>query len=241
MLSLRLNKLNGTIPTELGTLNNLRLMFLSSNYFTGSIPSELGGMVNLQTLGLYNNSLQSTIPNEICRLNHLEDLLIDCDTVKCPRACRCRSAEYERPLITSLEGVPNYFSCPSSLQQDLFVCNNGYVPLQITIVTDYYPEQTKWALSTNGKIVSVGNATTSVVKNNEISKSEKHKNKNVHDIYRCIPIDGCTTFTIYDYNGICCDFGSGSYTVFVNNTMIGYGGQFVNSETVEVGINCTQL
>ena len=47
--------LNGRIPKELGSLANLRWLFLGQNQLTGEIPPELGGLSNLTQLGLDNN------------------------------------------------------------------------------------------------------------------------------------------------------------------------------------------
>ena len=42
--------MNGTIPTELGMLTKLRLLWLWHNDFSGKIPSELGKLTNLTKL-----------------------------------------------------------------------------------------------------------------------------------------------------------------------------------------------
>merc|ERR1712176_155407 len=41
-LSLRRNTINGTLPTELGSMTNLEYLSLSSNTITGTLPTELG-------------------------------------------------------------------------------------------------------------------------------------------------------------------------------------------------------
>ena len=48
-LWLRNNQLTGSIPSELGNLDNLVVLALHSNQLTGSIPSELGNLDNLVT------------------------------------------------------------------------------------------------------------------------------------------------------------------------------------------------
>ena len=66
--------LSGTIPAELGDLNNLEVLWLHGNNLTGSIPAELGHLVNLQSLLLAHNGLKGPIPAELGNLSNLESL-----------------------------------------------------------------------------------------------------------------------------------------------------------------------
>ena len=50
-------RLSGSIPPELGSLINLRLLSLSDNQLSGAIPPELGSLTNLTHLSLYDNQL----------------------------------------------------------------------------------------------------------------------------------------------------------------------------------------
>ena len=49
-LNLQDNKLNGTIPPELGRLGNLQDLNLFKNQLAGEVPSELGGLTELIVL-----------------------------------------------------------------------------------------------------------------------------------------------------------------------------------------------
>ncbi len=73
-LSLSSNQLTGSIPPELGNLNNLQELSLSSNQLTGSIPPELGNLDNLQELYLSTNGLTGNIPPELGNLDNLQRL-----------------------------------------------------------------------------------------------------------------------------------------------------------------------
>lgn len=64
----------GTIPPELGTLDQLVVLRMSRNYLHGSIPPELGKLANLAELGLGNNRLTGAIPQELGRLSKLKEL-----------------------------------------------------------------------------------------------------------------------------------------------------------------------
>ena len=70
------NRLTGTIPSSLGNLTNLRLLWLAYNQLSGSIPSSLGNLTNLQVLDLSNNRLTGTIPSQLGNLTNLELLLL---------------------------------------------------------------------------------------------------------------------------------------------------------------------
>ena len=68
------NGLAGSIPSDLGSLTNVRWLFLYLNALTGTIPGELGNLTNLQSLALGFNDLSGPIPNELGRLVNLRYL-----------------------------------------------------------------------------------------------------------------------------------------------------------------------
>ena len=70
-LSLDNNQLDGSIPSELGSLSNLEYLALVNNQLSGSIPPKLGNLSNLTFLFLNNNRLVGNIPSEIGRLSTL--------------------------------------------------------------------------------------------------------------------------------------------------------------------------
>ncbi len=65
------NRLNGSIPPEIGLLKNLQELDLSDNSIIGPIPSEIGLMPYLQFLHLANNQLSDAIPPELGNLENL--------------------------------------------------------------------------------------------------------------------------------------------------------------------------
>ena len=68
---LGVNQLTGSIPPELGTLDNLQQLNLMTNQLAGSIPPELGNLVNLFSLILSSNQLTGSIPPELGDLSQL--------------------------------------------------------------------------------------------------------------------------------------------------------------------------
>ena len=73
-LSLWNNNLTGEIPSELGSLANLRWLYLDNNELTGPIPAELGNLTSLERLNLFENQLSGTIPSELGNLSNLRGL-----------------------------------------------------------------------------------------------------------------------------------------------------------------------
>ena len=73
-LRLANNALSGEIPAELGSLSNLRDLFLDGNALSGEIPPELGSLSNLSSLSLNNNQLSGEIPPELGSLSKLTSL-----------------------------------------------------------------------------------------------------------------------------------------------------------------------
>lgn len=54
-LDLAANQLNGEIPTELGNLPNLKLLYISDNNLTGALPASLTGISGLESFHFHNN------------------------------------------------------------------------------------------------------------------------------------------------------------------------------------------
>ena len=70
------NGLAGPIPPDLGSLSNLRSLYLSGNQLTGPIPPDLGSLSNLQGLSLDGNQLTGPIPPDLGSLSNLRSLYL---------------------------------------------------------------------------------------------------------------------------------------------------------------------
>lgn len=64
-------------------------MNLSHNRLEGTVPFELGTLQELTVLDLGNNLLDGTIPGSICSLNQLETFRADCNTTSCTCCTEC--------------------------------------------------------------------------------------------------------------------------------------------------------
>ncbi len=74
VLNLNENSLTGSIPPELGSLSKVTYLRLSRNSLTGVIPSELGGLASVTYFNLAVNSLSGVIPPELGGLSNLRHL-----------------------------------------------------------------------------------------------------------------------------------------------------------------------
>ncbi|XP_031253658.1 receptor kinase-like protein Xa21 [Pistacia vera] len=77
MIGLDHCNLSGSIPQEIGLLNNLIILYSEDNELIGSIPVTLGRLQKLQGLYLQNNKLEGSIPQELCHLDNLVELYLE--------------------------------------------------------------------------------------------------------------------------------------------------------------------
>ena len=70
------NSLTGSIPRDLGRLDNLEYLVLQGNELTGRVPGELGDLGVLRELFLDGNDLSGPIPDELRKLANLESLFL---------------------------------------------------------------------------------------------------------------------------------------------------------------------
>jgi len=68
------NNLSGEVPSEIGQLENLIYIILSGNQLTGEIPISLMNTSSLVSLSLSNNQISGQIPLEVSGLVNLETI-----------------------------------------------------------------------------------------------------------------------------------------------------------------------
>ena len=69
------NNLNGTIPSELGSIDSAIALSLGYNKLSGELPPELGNMSSLEYLHIYDNYFSGTVPPELGNLSELRTML----------------------------------------------------------------------------------------------------------------------------------------------------------------------
>lgn len=113
-----------------------------------------------------------------------------------------------------------------SASSSVYIGSNA---VTLTIVLDNYPEETSWDIQdSNGGVLASGGTYANQADGSTV----------VENI--CLA-DGCYDFTIYDSygDGICCQYGSGSYTLTDDSdgSVLASGGQFTTSETTNFCVN----
>ncbi|GJM89900.1 hypothetical protein PR202_ga06125 [Eleusine coracana subsp. coracana] len=78
VISLRSNRLSGSIPDDLFSLPRLRSLFLQGNLLTGALPAEIARLSSsLEHLALSHNNLSGPVPFALNSLTKLRSLMLD--------------------------------------------------------------------------------------------------------------------------------------------------------------------
>jgi hypothetical protein len=103
-------------------------------------------------------------------------------------------------------------------------CSSGQSQIKIQLVPDQFPTEITWDLK---------DAAGSIV----LSGAGDPNYLTTYDSI-CVPNNTCYTFNIYDAfgDGICCAYGNGSYTIYLNGIQFATGGNYTTSQSVS--INC---
>ena len=65
VINLSRNHFGGTIPSDIGLLQNMREIYLHRNVLSGGIPKEIFNLKHIERFNINSNILVGTIPNEI--------------------------------------------------------------------------------------------------------------------------------------------------------------------------------
>ncbi|KAL5545094.1 hypothetical protein UlMin_008878 [Ulmus minor] len=76
-LSLRLNALTGSLPSDLASCVNLRNLYLQGNFFSGEIPDFLFSLHDLVRLNLASNNFSGEISESLNNLTRLRTLFLE--------------------------------------------------------------------------------------------------------------------------------------------------------------------
>ncbi|CAB9504597.1 LRR receptor-like serine threonine-protein kinase At4g08850-like [Seminavis robusta] len=111
-------ELQGTIPSIIGSVANLRWLLLDEADLSGSIPKEIGLTTSLEWMVLYMNHLSGRLPSEVSKLSNLRLLSLYQNML-------------EGPLPTLLGGIRSLSLV--ALRDNLF---SGPVPSELGLLTN---------------------------------------------------------------------------------------------------------
>ncbi|TVT97188.1 hypothetical protein EJB05_57560 [Eragrostis curvula] len=77
VISLRSNRLFGSIPGDLFSLPRLRSLYLQGNLLTGAVPADVGRLAALEHLALSHNNLSGPVPFALNNLTGLRSLRLE--------------------------------------------------------------------------------------------------------------------------------------------------------------------
>lgn len=103
-------------------------------------------------------------------------------------------------------------------------CSSGESEVTVTIVQDYYGSETTWQLTGPGGTPVYGSGGPYSDNANGVSHTETF----------CVPVGTNATFKINDAygDGICCNYGNGSYTIAMNEcTVVATGAEFGQTQS----------
>nr|GMD12007.1 probable inactive receptor kinase At1g48480 [Ipomoea batatas] len=76
-LSLRLNSLSGSLPSDFSKCTELRNLYLQGNHFSGPVPAFLSGLHSLVRVNLASNNFSGEIPPGFNNLTRLRTLYLE--------------------------------------------------------------------------------------------------------------------------------------------------------------------
>nr|GLL47949.1 probable leucine-rich repeat receptor-like protein kinase At1g35710 [Ipomoea trifida] len=86
MLELPSNNFTGQIPTSVGNLKNLTILYLPENQLSGHVPQEIGLLASLVDLTLASNNLIGYIPSSIFQCTGLDSMDVSYNPLEGPIA-----------------------------------------------------------------------------------------------------------------------------------------------------------
>ena len=123
------------------------------------------------------------------------------------------------PILGCTDSLATNYNNNASIDDGscMYCTENFSPPLTLQLITDSFALETSWKITSQGEIIKSGLGYVSSGLQN-------------------IPIinlaDGCYEFSIYDWDGLCCDYGFGSYNLTdVNGNIIISGASFWDKES----------
>ena len=135
-VNLHENALAGSIPSDLGSLTNIRWLHLSSNALTGPIPGELGNLENLELLSLSGNELTGSTA-WLANLTNLETLDLSSNwgiEGTLPTSLRADTLEELDIFFTQTCAPAAWRDWLKNIEFDGRLCGAGNVTIDVAVV-----------------------------------------------------------------------------------------------------------
>ena len=105
-LDLSNNELNGSIPPEIGYIENILALNLSHNHLSGTIPQSFSNLVKVESLDLSYNNLSGGIPPHLTELNFLAIFNVSYNNLSGPTPITGQFANFDE---NNYRGNPSLF------------------------------------------------------------------------------------------------------------------------------------
>ena len=140
-------------------------------------------------------------------------------------------SSYTRFLLffPALVNILTFLSINNSFAQCVFTpCAEGDIEVHIQITTDNFGGETSWRIFDNTAGTNCGGGSSTPCGTGWVLLDNT-----TYDWNLCYPAGNNLDFVIYDAfgDGICCGFGTGSYTADICGSIVASGGSFGCSET----------
>ena len=116
---------------------------------------------------------------------------------------------------------------PTAFPTDIFTRADATLCINIQLSTDAFGEETTYYIYKRDDTA--------------VATKTSFDSNMMYELEECLDSNECYYFTIVDEfdDGICCNQGRGNYTVTMNGRILGQGGEFNSSETVNIGGSCS--
>lgn len=141
VLSLRSNRLNGSLPPDFANLKNLSYLYLQDNMFSGPLPPLLSSLVSLTVLDFSFNGFNGSIPVSLNNLTQLAALYLENNSFS------GNISNLNLPTLIMFSVANNHLngSIPKSLQKfskSAFQGNDGLCGIPLAQCVPEFPSPT---------------------------------------------------------------------------------------------------